>query len=80
MWAKDWSFGISPSDEYSGLIFFRIDWLDLLATQGTPESLPQPHSSKALIHGYSTFFMVQLLCPYMATGKSALIDETLLAK
>ena len=79
-WAKDWSFGISPSNEYSGSISFRIDWLDLLATQGTPKSLPQPHSSKASIHGYSAFFMVQLSRPYMATRKSALIDETLSAK
>ena len=61
-WPKYWSFSlnISPSNEYSGLISFRIDWLDLLAVQGTLKSLPQQHSSKASILWYSAFFMVQL--------------------
>ena len=74
-WAKDWSFGISPSNEYSGSISLRMDWLDLLATQGTPKSLPQPHSSKASIHGYSAFFMVQLSRPYMTTGKTIILTR-----
>ena len=71
-WPKYWSFsfGISPSSEYSGLIFFRIDWLDLLVVQGTFKSLLQNHSSKASILGHSAFFMVQLLHPYMTTGKT----------
>ena len=64
------SFSISPSNEYSGLISFRINWLDLLAVQGTPKSLLQNHSSKASILQCSTFFMVQLLHPYMTTGKT----------
>ena len=61
-WLEYWSFSfsISPSNEYSGLISFRIDWLDLLAVQGTLKSLPQQHSSKASILWYSAFFMVQL--------------------
>ena len=62
-WPKYWSFSISPSSEYSGLISFRIDWLDLLAVQGTFKSLLQNHSSKALILQCSAFFMVQLSHP-----------------
>ena len=65
----NFSFSISPSNEYSGLISFRIDWLDLLAVQGTLKSLLQHHSSKALIWR-SAFFMVQLSDPYMTTGKT----------
>ena len=69
---KYWSFSltISPSNEYSGLISFRIDWLDLLAVQGTLKSLLHHHSSKALILQRSAFFIVQLLQPYMTTGKT----------
>ena len=69
-WPKYWSFSfsINPSNEYSGLISFRIDWLDLLAVQGTLESL-QHHSSKASILPHSAFFIVQLSHPYMTTGK-----------
>ena len=59
-WSKYWSFSISPSNEYSGLISFRIDWLDLFAAQGTLNSLPQHHSSKASVRWYSAFFIVQL--------------------
>ena len=71
-WPKYWSFSfnISPSNEYSGLISFRIDWLDLLAVQGTLKSLLQNHSSKASIVQCSAFFMVQLSHPYMTTGKN----------
>ena len=71
-WPKYWtfSFSISPSNEYSGLISFRMDWFDLLAVQGALKSLLQHHSSKALILWYSTFFMVQPLYPYMTTGKT----------
>ena len=69
-WPKYWSFSISPSNEYSGLIFFRIDWCDLLAVQGTLKSLLQHHSSKASILWRSAFFMVQLSHPYMTTGKT----------
>ena len=70
--SKYWSFSfsISPSIEYSGLISFRIDWLDLLAVQGTLESLLQYHSSKASILWCSAFFMVQLSHPYMTTRKT----------
>ena len=70
-WPKYWnfSFNISPSKEFSGLISFRMDWLDLLAVQGTLKSLLHHHSSKASILGCSTFFMVQLSHPYMTTGK-----------
>ena len=69
---KYWSFSfsISPSTEYSGLISFRIAWLDLLAVQGTRKSLLQHHSSKASILWHSAFFMVQLSHPYMTTGKT----------
>ena len=71
-WPKYWSFSfsISPSNEYSGLISFRIDWLDLLAVQGTRKSLLQHHSSKASIIQRSAFFLVQLSHPYMTTGKT----------
>ena len=71
-WAKYWSFsfGISPSNEHPGLISFRMDWLDLLAVQGTLKSLLQHHSSKALILRRSAFFTVQLSPPYMTTGKT----------
>ena len=71
-WPKFWSFSfnISPFNEFSGLIFFRMDWLDLLAVQGTLKSLPQHHSSKASILQCSTFFPVQLSHPYMTTGKT----------
>ena len=72
MWLKYWSLSLSinPSNEYSGLISFRIDWLDLLAVQGTCKSLLQHHSSKASILQCSTFFMVQLAHPYITTGKT----------
>ena len=71
-WPKDWSFSfnISPSNEQPGLIFFRMDWMDLLAVQGTLKSLLQHHSSKASILQCSAFFTVQLSHPYMATGKT----------
>ena len=71
-WPKDWSFSfnISPSSEYLGLIFFRKDWLDLLTVQGTLKSLLQYHSSKASILRCSAFFIVQLSHPYMTTGKT----------
>ena len=71
-WPKYWSFSfsVSPSNEYSELISFRMDWLDLLAVQGTLKSLLQHHSSKASILRHSAFFMVQLLHPYMSTGKT----------
>ena len=71
-WPKYWSFSfsISPSNEYSGLISFRIDWLDLLAVQGALKSLLQHYSSKASILQCSAFFMVQLSQPYMTTGKT----------
>ena len=73
-WPKYWSFifSISPSNEYSGLISFRIDWLDLLAVQGTFKSLLQHHTSKASILQCSAFFIVQLSHPYMTTGKTML--------
>src|SRR5574340_983400 len=71
-WPKYWSFScsISPSNEYSGLISFRMDWLDLLAVQGTLKSLLQHHSSKASILWHSAFFIVQLSHPYMTTRKT----------
>ena len=70
-WPQYWSFSfsISPSNEYSGLISFRMDWLDLLAVQGTLKSLLQHHSTKASILQHSAFFIVQLSHPYMTTGK-----------
>ena len=82
-WPKYWSFSfsISPSNEYSGLISFRINWLDLLAVQGTLKSLLQHHSSKASIHWCSVFFIVQLSHPYMTTGKTiALTRRTFVGK
>ena len=71
-WPKYWSFSfnISPSNKYSGLISFRMDWLDLLAVQGTLKSLLQHHSSKASILLHSAFFILQLSHPYMTTGKT----------
>ena len=70
-WPKDWSFSlsISPSNEYSGLLSFRIDWLDLLAVRGTLKSFLQHHSSKASLMWHSAFFMVQPSHPYMTTGE-----------
>ena len=82
-WLKCWSFSfsISPSNEYSGLISFRMDWLDLLAVQGTHKSLLQYHSSKASILQCSAFFMVQLSHPSMTTGKTiALTRPTFVGK
>ena len=71
-WPKYWSFSfsISPSNEYPGLISFRMDWLDLLAVQGTLNSLLQHHSSKASVLRHSAFFIVQLSHPYVTTGKT----------
>ena len=71
-WPKNWSFSfsISPSNEYSGLISFRMDWLDLLAVQGTLKNLLQHHSSKASILQHFAFFIVQFSHPYMITGKT----------
>ena len=76
-WPKYWrfSFSISPSNEYSGPISFRMDWLDLLAVQRTLQSLLQHHSSKASILQCSAFFMVQLLHPYMTTGKTIVLTR-----
>ena len=82
-WPKYWSFSfsISPSDEYSGLISFRIEWFDILALQGTLKSLLKYHSSKASIPWHSAFFLVQLSHPYMTTGKIiALTRQTLVGK
>ena len=82
-WPKYWSFSfnISPPNEYSGLISFRIDWLDLLAVQGTLRSLLQHHSSKASILQCSAFFIVQPSHPYMTTGKTiALTKQTFVSK
>ena len=80
-WPKFWSFSfsISPFNEYSGLISFRMDWLDLLAVQGTLKSLLQHHSSKASILQCSAFFMVQLSYPYMTTGKTISLTIQILA-
>ena len=72
-WPKYWSFSISPSNEYSRLISFRIDWLDLPAVQGTLRSLLQHNSSKASILWHSAFFMVQLSHPYMTIGKTIVL-------
>ena len=69
-WPEYWSFSFSPSNEYAGLISFRIDWLDILAVQGILNSLLQHHSSKASILQRSAFFIVQLSHPYMTTGKT----------
>ena len=76
-WQKYWSlsFSITPSNEYSGLISFRIDWFDFLAVQGTLKSLLQHHSSKASIPQCSAFFMVQLSHPYMTTGKTIALPD-----
>ena len=76
-WTKYWSlsFNISPSNEYSGLISFRMDWLDLLSVQGTLRSLLQHHSSKASILQHSAFFIVQLSHPYMTTGKTIALTK-----
>ena len=80
-WPKYCSFSIIPSNEYSGLTSFRIDWFHLLAVQGTLKCLLQHHSSKASILRHSAFFMVQLSHPYMATGKTiALTRWTLVSK
>ena len=82
-WPKDWSFSfnISPSKEHPGLISFRMDWLDLLAVQGTLKSLLQPYSSKASILLCSAFFTVQLSHPYMTSGKTiALTRRTFVDK
>ena len=69
-WPKDWSFSISPSNEYSRLISFRIDWVDLLTVQGTHKTLLDYHSSKASILQSSAFFVVHLSHPYMTSGKT----------
>ena len=74
-WPKYWSFSIRPSNEYSGLISFRIDWLDLLAVQETLKSLLQHHSSKGSILQCSAFFIVQLSHPYMTTGKTKVLTR-----
>ena len=82
-WPKYWSFSfnISPSNEHSGLISFRMDWLDLLVVRGTLKSLPQPNSSKASILQCSAFFTVQLSHPYTTTGKTtALTRRTFVGK
>ena len=81
-WPKDWnfSFSISPSNEYSGLISFRIDWFDFLAVQGTRKSFLQHHSSKAPILQCSAFFIVQLSHPYMTTGKISLTRQNFVGK
>ena len=82
-WPKDWSFSfnISPSNEHSGLISFRMDWLDLLAVQETLKSFLQHHSSKASILQCSAFFIIQFLHPYMTTGKTiALTRQTFVDK
>src|SRR5574342_552508 len=82
-WPKYWSFSfnISPSNEHPGLVSFRMDWLDLLAVQGTLKSLFQHHSSKASILWPSAFFIVQLSHPYMTTGKTiALTRQTFVSK
>ena len=82
-WPKYWifSFSISPSNEYSGPISFKMNWFDLLAVQGTLKSLLQHHSSKASIHWLSSFFMVQLSHPYMTIGKTiALTRRTFVGK
>ena len=82
-WPKNWSFSftISPPNEHPGLISFRMDWLDLLAVQGTLKSLLRNHSSKASILRHSAFFTVQLSHPYMTTGKAiALTRQTFIGK
>ena len=81
-WPNYWSFSfsISPSNEHSGLISFRMNWLDLFAVQGTLKSLLQHHSLKASVLWHSAFFIVQLLHPYMTTGKTLELTRPLLAK
>ena len=82
-WPKHWSFSfsISPANEYSGLISFRMDWLDLLAVQGTLKSLLQHHTSKASVLWHSAFFTVKFSYPYMTTGKTiALTRQTFVGK
>ena len=81
-WPKYWSFSfsISPSKEIPGLISFRMDWLDLLAGQGTLKNLLQHHSSKAAILRFSAFFTVQLSCPYMTTGKTIALTRRTFVK
>ena len=82
-WPKNWhfSFSISSSNGYSGLISFRMDWLDLLAVQRTLKSLLQHHSSKASILSHSAFFIIQLSHPYMTTGKTiALTRQTFVGR
>ena len=76
-WPKDWSFSciISPSNEYSGLISFEIDWFDLLAVQGTVQSLHQHLNSKASVLWHSAFFIVQLSHPYITTGKTLALSR-----
>ena len=80
-WPRYWSFSINPSNEYSGLISFKIDWFDLHAVQGTPKSLLQHHSLKTSIGRHSLFFTIQLSHPYMTTGKTiALTRRTFVGK
>ena len=82
-WPKCWtfSFSISPSDEHSGLVSFRMDWMDLLAVQGTFKSLPQQHSSKVSVLQCSAFFIVHVSHPYMTTGKTiVLTGQTFVGK
>ena len=80
-WPKYWSFSISPSNEHPGLISFRMDWLDLLAVQGTLKSLLQHHSSKTSIFQHSAFFTAQLSHLYTTTGKTmALTIQTFVGK
>ena len=79
-WPKYWSFSISPSNEYSGLISFRIDWFNLLAVQGTFKSLLQHHNSKASILWCLAFFMVLFSNPYMTTGKTIALTMDLIGK
>ena len=79
MWPKYWSFSfnISPSNEHPGLISFRMDWLNLLAVQGTLKSLLQHHSSKASILQHSAFFIVQISYPYMTSGKTIALTRSI---
>ena len=80
-WPRDWSFSVSPCNEHSGFISFRMDWLDLLAAQGTLKSLLQHHRLKASVLWHSAFFMVELSHLYMTTGKStALTLRTFVSK
>ena len=80
-WPEYWSFSINPSNDYSGLISFRVDWFDLLEVQGTLKTLLQHHSSKASVLQHSAFFLVQFSHPYMTTGKTiALTRRTFVSK